>query len=1294
MSFPDVSELAILLVVQGAGRNMARLTKTEIKTDLLKGKALGWKDVGGKASTIALPDPKQRRLLAYLLDSKIREVKNIPDAFCKGLAAAFIAAGDPAADNAGTVTQSPPEGPWKIHAIKTKGFGGVNAWNGPEFELELEKESLLLDGPNGSGKSSLTAAVVWALTGERPRDQSDAPASEVKPILSAAVQKIGEWPPVATYPKTAAGIISGPDVRVEVVFSNPAGKLASVVRALKGTKPDYTIDPILQLPSVLLETGLLMPARLPKIRFDSDNKDRLTAAVQALTGLDELIELGVFVQGLCHKGRDYLSYKSNELDSALRDFNTQIEAARTALAPVGITIPSFKPSDTDDANGAFAILGKSLSEKAAELTKVVSDDLAPGLNTSDAQVQKQIVLALADAEKDIDNGLAGSSTWTFAETVAHSLDATARAAVAKAVAEARTALAAAIGYHQAAQADNRYQLKALAARWHADHGSGAVGECPMCTHSLADNPSLQTELTALQTAGESATRKLSDNVNAIRLTLEASLPQSLKKYLADKIPASLRVGLVADLIKALVSAERYSKTLTKFASLAQNAINTCPTAESKAVAVAAESIPGTSAVLNSIQKLEQLVADAEWFENEQANWTKWWKTVSKSDPLPNGSMPETDPETLSAHITRLSKSMGEAEPFRLGAAAMRLAWAQGVKASAIAKEIAQRQDIADALAPLKTLDKCAEAQTRDALNDLSGRIGKIHGETYISDAVQFQGASLEKKIGLVIHGAMSNEICVDATLVANTSWVRGVLWAFIFALREEAVEQAGMDQLPILVLDDPQQTFDSEHRHRWAEQIAKLQKATTGVQIMLGSYDEQFLSLLEIDGVSGRHAMLASAGTELGHIGVFDGDELNRRWARVSQEKTPKAAQAFMAAMRVFVEGMLRLMLRGEDIDTNTALLGECREKIRQLHASKNEPWARKVFDDLVGALGKGISAIKYIEVAHHATGAQLGMTEAIDVQKYWTATLRPTLERAFRIVREHRALHGGLTALHALPPSVSLPEGYKAVVKTVTLPVVGSAAALSDGKAADGCMDLNINGSPKEVVELKDHFAFRLTAATLEPVGRPGDLILVREHQEPTAKSLVIAMSDDRLLARRLEIADNHSDVAVLTANAINPRKIAPPVVAKLSTLSLHKVVGVLYGNGDGLGHISEHEFCDCGGEASVKSAFSNMQRLVTVKGQSAEPHALDGQFLIIAKQMPLAEALIKLQGAPVIVEDSDGLRYFKRLRSGPKGYVIMESLEIGGDFGPVLLGEKPGSSASIVGIWPVLGVLFEKPK
>ena len=46
------------------------------------------------------------------------------------------------------------------------------------------------------------------------------------------------------------------------------------------------------------------------------------------------------------------------------------------------------------------------------------------------------------------------------------------------------------------------------------------------------------------------------------------------------------------------------------------------------------------------------------------------------------------------------------------------------------------------------------------------------------------------------------------------SWLRAVLWAFTFALRKEAVEQFEKDLLPLLVFDDPEATFDAEHRHR------------------------------------------------------------------------------------------------------------------------------------------------------------------------------------------------------------------------------------------------------------------------------------------------------------------------------------------------------------------------------------------------------------------------------------------------------------------------------------------------
>ncbi|XUM22096.1 AAA family ATPase [Bradyrhizobium oligotrophicum S58] len=1005
---------------------MARLTKTEIVQNLLAGKSIEWIDAAGKKTTIVLDDPKQRRLFAFLLSSTIREVKGIPDDCVKGLASAYSAAGDPAtlqASAGGTAAQS---GPWKLHSIKTEGFGGVNAWKGAPFELELEGHSILLEGPNGSGKSSLSSAIVWALSGERPRDQAEASFDDSKPVFNAANTKAGDWPPVATYPNELTEISLEPKVSVELTFTDQAGASAVVRRAFDGKKMVYSVDPQLNIPPILVEAGLLMPSRLPKLRFD-EGRGKLTDAVQTLTGLDELIELGTFIQGICHGGRDYLSYKKAELVDAKEEFERQIEAAKAALSAVQIVVPGFKVSDTDDPDGEMAKFGKAQNDKAGDLTKVISDDLAPSLNLADAQTQKQIQLALSGAENDIQLGLAGLQKWKTFEGISTALPEQARQDLAQAITSARTALAVAIEFHEKAQSDTRYRLKAAAARWHAEHGSGAIDECPTCKHSLKDRPELRAELTELLTAGEAATRKLSDNVIGILGELEASVPQAMRRYLSEDVASEPRADLRKAFEAAFVNADRYQKYLSKCGQLSKAALATVPSAEMNAPPLEKETVTGTAAVLDRIARIEKLSSLAAWFQSESAAWLKWWKTLSAVDPLPDGTIPATAPETLSGHIGRISRSLGEAEPFRVGAQAMRVAWKQGIAARTIQKELEQRQAIADALAPLKNLGNMAEAQARDTLNDLSSRIGQIHSDNYLSDTLKFQSATLEKKAGLVVRGQLGAEIRIDATLVANTSWIRGVLWAFIFALREEAVEQMGGDRFPLLVLDDPQQTFDTIHRHRWAEYIAKLQAKTPGVQIILSSHDEQFLSFLAVDGVVGRKALIASAGPELGHIGLFEGDELDRRWQRVQKEKTQKSAQDYMAAVRVYIEGMLKLMLRGEDVSVHTFVLSDSREKLSVLHKAKHEPWARNAFDSLAQALGKNVKEVKFIEKAHHSDGAHLGMAEASDVQAYWTKKLRPALEKAFRIVREHRALHGGLTALHAMPPTVSLPEGRRA---------------------------------------------------------------------------------------------------------------------------------------------------------------------------------------------------------------------------------------------------------------------------
>jgi hypothetical protein len=123
-----------------------RLAKSDIEKALLSGATVPWTDAGGKPASIQLAKASQRRLFAYLLNSKIRDVKGLPQGFIDGLAAAYVAVGDPGAPSVQQTVNPSASGPWKIQALKIEGFGGVNIWNGKPFELALDQESLLIEG--------------------------------------------------------------------------------------------------------------------------------------------------------------------------------------------------------------------------------------------------------------------------------------------------------------------------------------------------------------------------------------------------------------------------------------------------------------------------------------------------------------------------------------------------------------------------------------------------------------------------------------------------------------------------------------------------------------------------------------------------------------------------------------------------------------------------------------------------------------------------------------------------------------------------------------------------------------------------------------------------------------------------------------------------------------------------------------------------------------------------------------------------------------------------------------------
>ena len=176
--------------------SMARLTKSDIERRLLTGASITWKDANGKNCHLVLSDPKERRLFAFLLKTKVREPTGLSEGFINDLSTVYEASDDPASTTSTAASSALTGGPWRLHSIETEGFGGLNIWAGPTFQFNFDQESILIEGPNASGKSSLIAAILWALSGERPRDQSDSHAHEPNPVFGSNDKPAGNWPPI------------------------------------------------------------------------------------------------------------------------------------------------------------------------------------------------------------------------------------------------------------------------------------------------------------------------------------------------------------------------------------------------------------------------------------------------------------------------------------------------------------------------------------------------------------------------------------------------------------------------------------------------------------------------------------------------------------------------------------------------------------------------------------------------------------------------------------------------------------------------------------------------------------------------------------------------------------------------------------------------------------------------------------------------------------------------------------------------------------------------------------------
>jgi hypothetical protein len=254
------------------------------------------------------------------------------------------------------------------------------------------------------------------------------------------------------------------------------------------------------------------------------------------------------------------------------------------------------------------------------------------------------------------------------------------------------------------------------------------------------------------------------------------------------------------------------------------------------------------------------------------------------------------------------------------------------------------------------------------------------------------------------------------------------------------------------------------------------------------------------------------------------------------------------------------------------------------------------------------------------------------------------------------------------------------------------AAAAKTDGRAGDGILTVTEWRAGNEV-SLPNHDVFQLAAGTLDPVAGIGDIIIVSNYAKANARNLVVATSGSSLLARRLNRPENHSEIAILTGQAVDPYTLPDPVIVPPDT-TLRKIVGTLF-----TAHLlptppinPDREFVEIV-DPTILNRTLGGARLFKVEGRSAEPIALEGQFLITRDKPAIANEITLLDGRLVVAIDEDGARYFKRLRCRDR-FAILESLNPEGATPAELLSfDGSHSLPKLTEALEVLGVLFELP-
>jgi hypothetical protein len=1248
-------------------------------------------------------------LLAYLLKQNPSRVVDGNEELFPGLIASWS---DQDSDPAAVATEKQPisgSGVWRLRRVEASGFGGLTLFGAGIFDLWIDEKNWCIEGQNGSGKTSLASSIMWALTGKRIREQ-DGPIDEEGvrlPVTNSEGANIGGWPSFVSYPENSQALKNDAEAWVRLTFSNETGELATAYR--KMTCPvtgepvtEEKIDPRLLEARELIEIGVVMPARIARVGF-GEKSQSLYEAVKMLTGLDQLSDIADGCSRFTNRASRFLKYgKDNGIDGLKTRFEENMAKAQVKAKEWGFAIPEKRDLEDKDVAQVLKQSATSASAEAGTHLATLKSEIAPEIDTGTSQGRLRVRNAVSEARAIISQAtksLVLFEAWTALKEASDHPPLKKLPALIEA---SSLKLEGALSWHKRQASDRKFRLKALAAQsFVPPHEHNQQAKCPLCLSALLseEQKALAAELAELQESALEAERRVEDVCRELEHELLQQLPAGLAKHREYLSAMDPRQDYSDTLTCKLLEVPPFSDVLVGLAGRMKIVVlgqrDQLPPFSFPHLDQMGDEPAAAVNLRRTIHEFMRLVSLCEWWGANRREFREAWSAIVGQKQADGSSAPNT----FEGELDVIDQALAKAEPLDELSGFLAAASDSAAKWALIQKEQELREAISTALTPLKDLKSLVGAETARSIATVSSRVREILSRIHLNERLAYSETSLGKK-SVNVTGGFDPEVQIDAAQVANSSWLRAILWAFVLALREETIEAIGSNPFPLMVLDDPQTTFDPRNKRKWAQEIvriANLDSASAGgAQLILTTHERQFFQcIVDHEKLVGEQALIGGVNKTCGVATIVNGSCLERAWRKAVDANDDSLARDYIGDIRIYCEDLLKFMLRGEGPGVQLLSLDALKKKLREFHDTHVAPFDRPSFTRLLNTLeGGGGKSMKHINNVHHSDDESIGIAEAQDAKVLWETKLRSQIHETFELYDKFESYNGEPRSFPWAKNVITFPSGRKDEVKALNFLQTGvAAAAKSDGIAGDGVVTVE-EWQDSTPLTLPNHEVYQLASATLDPVAEIGDLLIVSNYAKVNPRNLVVACFGQHLFARRYNLIDAHPGIAVLTGQSVDPTVTPEPVIVSKETVEMKKIVGTVFTR-----HILPMPLFEEGrevapiGDGAALSKLLDGARLLEVRGRSAEPIALNGQFLITRNIMKTAPEIKALDGRPIVAVDEDGTRYFKRLQCSGQ-IAILESLNPDGTTASELLTfDDSLSLPKITHALEVIGVLFELP-